>query len=53
MKIAFALVLALIEGTNGLVFYCDVSRFDLGCALIQYSKVVAYASRKFKNHKKN
>ncbi|WMV33824.1 hypothetical protein MTR67_027209 [Solanum verrucosum] len=33
--------------------YCDASRVDLGCVLIQRDKVIAYASRQLKVHKKN
>ena len=33
--------------------YCDASKDGLGCVLIQSMKVVAYGSRKLKNHKQN
>ncbi len=33
--------------------YSDGSRVELGCVLIQYGKVVAYASRQSKKHKQN
>ena len=33
--------------------YCDVSKDELGCVLIQSGKVVAYGSRQLKNHENN
>ncbi|WVZ51589.1 hypothetical protein U9M48_002720, partial [Paspalum notatum var. saurae] len=33
--------------------YCDASRLDLGCVLMQEGKVVAYASRQLRDHEKN
>ena len=33
--------------------YCYVSRVRLGCVLMQYNKVIAYASRQLKVHEKN
>ena len=33
--------------------YCDASKDGLGCVLIQSRKVVAYGSRKLKNHDQN
>ena len=30
--------------------YCDASKDGLGCALMQAGRVVAYGSRKLKNH---
>nr|KYP49119.1 Transposon Ty3-G Gag-Pol polyprotein [Cajanus cajan] len=33
--------------------YCDASHQGLGCVLMQNRKVVAYASRKLKNHERN
>ena len=52
-RITFALVLTLLEGTKGFVVYYDASRVLLGCVLMQYGKVVAYASRQLKLHEKN
>ncbi|KAH0670709.1 hypothetical protein KY289_025202 [Solanum tuberosum] len=46
-------VLTLPEGTQGFVVYCDASRVDLGCVLMQNGKVIAYASRHLKVHEKN
>ena len=33
--------------------YCDASRIDLGCVLMQGGKMIAYASRQLKVHEKN
>ena len=30
--------------------YCDASRTRLGCVLMQYGRVIAYASRQLKKH---
>ncbi|WMV59029.1 hypothetical protein MTR67_052414, partial [Solanum verrucosum] len=47
------LVLNLKEGTEGFVVYCDTSRVSLGCVLMHNGKVIAYASRQLKLHKRN
>ena len=46
-------VLTLPEGIKNFGVYCDSSRVGLGCVLIQHGKVIAYAYRKLKVHKKN
>ncbi|GKB58245.1 putative reverse transcriptase domain-containing protein [Tanacetum coccineum] len=46
-------VLALLEGPEDFVVYCDASRIGLGCVLMQRGKSIAYASRKIKIHEKN
>ena len=33
--------------------YCDASKDGLGCVLMQTRRVVAYGSRKLKNHEQN
>ena len=43
----------LLEGTNGVVMYCDASRVGLECVLMQHGKAIAYASRKQKVHARN
>ena len=35
------------------VVYCDASGGGLGCVRMQHRKVIAYASRKLKVHKRN
>ncbi|GKC70990.1 retrovirus-related pol polyprotein from transposon 17.6, partial [Tanacetum coccineum] len=46
-------VLALPEGPNDFVVYCDASNQGFGCVLMQRGKVIAYASRQLKIHEKN
>ncbi|GKE22804.1 putative reverse transcriptase domain-containing protein [Tanacetum coccineum] len=46
-------VLALPDGPEDFVVYCDASGIGLGCVLRQRGKVIAYASRQLKIHKKN
>ncbi|GJS39134.1 reverse transcriptase domain-containing protein [Tanacetum coccineum] len=52
-KLCNALVLALPDGPEDFVVYCDASGLGLGCVLMQRGKVIAYASRQLKIHKKN
>ncbi|GJY97370.1 putative reverse transcriptase domain-containing protein [Tanacetum coccineum] len=40
-------ILALPEGSEGFVVYCDASHKGLGAVLMQREKVIAYASRQF------
>nr|XP_009768418.1 PREDICTED: uncharacterized protein LOC104219425 [Nicotiana sylvestris] len=46
-------VLALPEGSEGYVVYCDASRVGLGCVLMQHDKVIAYVSRQLWKHEHN
>ncbi|GJT37378.1 putative reverse transcriptase domain-containing protein [Tanacetum coccineum] len=46
-------ILALPEGTDDFVVYCDASNQGFGCVLMQRNKVIAYASRQLKIHEKN
>nr|GEW73569.1 retrotransposon protein, putative, Ty3-gypsy subclass [Tanacetum cinerariifolium] len=46
-------VLALPEGSEDFVVYCDDSHKGLGAVLMQREKVIAYASRQLKIHEKN
>ncbi|KAI3773867.1 hypothetical protein L1987_48406 [Smallanthus sonchifolius] len=52
-KLCSAPILALPEGTEDFVVYCDASIQGLGCVLMQREKVIAYASRQLKVHEKN
>ncbi|GJT07980.1 putative reverse transcriptase domain-containing protein [Tanacetum coccineum] len=52
-KIANAPILALPEGIEDFVVYCDASHKGLGVVLMQREKVIAYASRQLKVHEKN
>ncbi|GJW04728.1 putative reverse transcriptase domain-containing protein [Tanacetum coccineum] len=46
-------IMALPEGSEDFVFYCDASHKGLGVVLMQREKVIAYASRQLKIHEKN
>ncbi|GJX92928.1 putative reverse transcriptase domain-containing protein [Tanacetum coccineum] len=52
-KLCNAPVLALPDGPEDFVVYCDGSGIRLGCVLMQRGKVIAYASRQLKIHEKN
>nr|GEY21219.1 putative reverse transcriptase domain-containing protein [Tanacetum cinerariifolium] len=52
-KLCDAPILALLEGSDDFVVYCDASIRGLGAVLMQRMKVIAYDSRKLKVHKKN
>ncbi|GJT33696.1 putative reverse transcriptase domain-containing protein [Tanacetum coccineum] len=52
-KLYNATVLALPDGPEDFVVYCDASGLGLGCVLMQRGKVIAYASRQLKIHEKN
>ncbi|GJT24097.1 putative nucleotidyltransferase, ribonuclease H [Tanacetum coccineum] len=52
-KLCNAPVLALPDGSEDFVVYCDASGIGLGCVLIQRGKVIAYASKQLKIHEKN
>nr|GFA76517.1 putative reverse transcriptase domain-containing protein [Tanacetum cinerariifolium] len=45
--------LALPEGSEDFIVYCDASNKGLGAVLMQKEKVISYASRKLKIHEKN
>ncbi|GJX01126.1 putative reverse transcriptase domain-containing protein [Tanacetum coccineum] len=49
----FAPILALPEGTENFVVYCDASHKGYGAVLMQREKVIAYASRQLKKHEEN
>ncbi|GJT95158.1 putative reverse transcriptase domain-containing protein [Tanacetum coccineum] len=52
-KLCDAPILALPEGSDDFVVYCDASIKGLGDVLMQRTKVIAYASRQLKVHEKN
>ncbi|GKC00411.1 putative reverse transcriptase domain-containing protein [Tanacetum coccineum] len=52
-KLCSAPILALPERSENFVVYCDASHKGLGAVLMQKEKVIAYASRQLKVHKKN
>nr|GEX10171.1 putative reverse transcriptase domain-containing protein [Tanacetum cinerariifolium] len=51
-KLCSAPILALPEGSEDLVVYCDASHKGLGAVLMQREKVITYASRQLKIHEK-
>ncbi|GJT35953.1 putative reverse transcriptase domain-containing protein [Tanacetum coccineum] len=52
-KLCSAPILALPEGSENFVVYCDASHKGLHAVLMQREKVIAYASRQLKVHEKN
>ncbi|GJY86787.1 reverse transcriptase domain-containing protein [Tanacetum coccineum] len=52
-KLYEAPILALPEGNDNFVVYCDASLQGLGAVLMQREKVIAYASRQLKPHEEN
>ncbi|GKB20851.1 putative reverse transcriptase domain-containing protein [Tanacetum coccineum] len=52
-KLCSAPILALPEGSEDFVVYCDASHKGLGVVLMQREKVIAYASQQLKIHEKN
>ncbi|GJY71125.1 putative nucleotidyltransferase, ribonuclease H [Tanacetum coccineum] len=52
-KLCEALILALPEGNDDFVVYCDASHQGLGAVLMQIEKVIAYASRQLKPNEEN
>ncbi|GJZ10774.1 putative reverse transcriptase domain-containing protein [Tanacetum coccineum] len=52
-KLCSAPILALPEGSEDFIACCDASKKGLGAVLMQREKVIAYASRQLKIHKKN
>ena len=43
----------VLEKGHRYTVFCDASNDELGCALMQSERVVAYGSRQLKNHEKN
>nr|GEZ19931.1 putative reverse transcriptase domain-containing protein [Tanacetum cinerariifolium] len=52
-KLCSASILALPEGSENFVVYCDASHKGLGAVLMQKEKVIAYTSHQLKVHEKN
>ncbi|GJT23510.1 putative reverse transcriptase domain-containing protein [Tanacetum coccineum] len=52
-KLCSVPILALPEGSEDFVVYCDASHKGLGAVLMQREKVIAYAPRQLKIHDKN
>ncbi|GJV25135.1 putative reverse transcriptase domain-containing protein [Tanacetum coccineum] len=52
-KLCSVPILALPEGSEDFIVYCDASIKGLSAVLIQREKVISYASRQLKTHEKN
>ena len=52
-RLTTAPVLTLPSGSEGFPVYCDASKQDLGCVLMQHDRVIAYVSRQLKKHEVN
>ncbi|GJX03513.1 putative reverse transcriptase domain-containing protein [Tanacetum coccineum] len=52
-KLYIPLILAMPEGSENFVVYCDASHKGLGAVLMQKERVIAYTSRQLKIHEKN
>nr|GEW43604.1 hypothetical protein [Tanacetum cinerariifolium] len=52
-KLCSAPILALPEGSEDFVVYCDASHKGLGAVIMHREKVIAYASRQLKVHERN
>nr|GEV68261.1 putative reverse transcriptase domain-containing protein [Tanacetum cinerariifolium] len=52
-KLCCVPILALPEGSDDFVVYCDASFRGFGAVLMQREKVIAYASRQLRTHKEN
>ncbi|GKC74877.1 putative reverse transcriptase domain-containing protein [Tanacetum coccineum] len=52
-KLCSVPILALPQGAEKFIVYCDTSHKGLGAVLMQNKKVIAYASRQLKIHEKN
>ncbi|GJR36554.1 putative reverse transcriptase domain-containing protein [Tanacetum coccineum] len=52
-EIPYAPILALPEGSEDFIVYCDASKKGLGDVLMQREKVISYASRQLKIYEKN
>ena len=52
-RLTSAPILIVLDRGQGYTVYCDASRAELGCVLMQSGRVVAYDSCKLKNHEQN
>ncbi|GKE95664.1 reverse transcriptase domain-containing protein, partial [Tanacetum coccineum] len=52
-RLCSAPILALPQGAEDFIVYCDASHKGLGAVLMQNEKVIAYTSRQLKIHEKN
>ena len=52
-RLTTAPILIVPDRGQGYTVYCAALRAELGCVLMQSGRVVAYGSRKLKNHEQN
>ena len=52
-RLTTAPILIVPDRGQGYTVYCDASRAELGCILMQSGRVVAYGSYQLKNHEQN
>ena len=52
-RLISAPVLAIPTSFGKLVVYSDVSKYGLGCVLMQDGRAIAYMSRQLKDYEKN
>nr|GFC84812.1 putative reverse transcriptase domain-containing protein [Tanacetum cinerariifolium] len=52
-KLCSASIMALPEGSEDFIVYCNASKKGLGAVLMQREKVISYASRQLMIHEKN
>ena len=52
-RVTTAPILIVLKQGQRYTVYCDASKDRLGCVLMQSGRVVAYGSRKLKNHEQN
>ena len=53
MRFTTAPILIVSKQGQRYTVYCNASRDELGCVLMQSERVVAYGSRQLKNQEKN
>ena len=52
-RLTLSPILIVSDKGQGYTMYCDASRAGLGCVLMHPGRVVAYGSRRLKNHEQN
>ena len=52
-RLTIAPVLAIPDGSKGMVIHSDASGLGLGCVLMQQGRVIPFASRQLKPHERN
>ena len=53
MRLTSASILIVPKQGQRYTVYCDASKEELGCVLMQSGRVVPYYSRQLKNHEQN